>query len=473
MLSNIKAVADKFGCEFREDAPMSDYTSFKTGGPAELVIMPNSIEALSALISACRESEIKPYIIGNGSNILVSDSGLRGVVLRLAKGLSELKYLGDGVIYADAGVSLSKLCAFALSNNLSGLEFAYGIPGTAGGAAYMNAGAYGGEMKDVLCSVSHINFDGEVGHFEKESLKLGYRCSAYTDSNLIITGLTLKLKNGDYDEIKAAMNLNLNKRKSKQPLEYPSAGSTALRYKELVERFTENPCNVSESASGKIKVSVGNKQDRLAVLNAFGYNGKERTRRLNWANISEDCCIGSFLRGVFLACGTVNSPEKNYHLEFVVPHMYLSRDLQKFLSDNDMAAKEVTRNGAYVLYFKDSGEIEDMLTVMGASNCVLELMGVKMYKDMRNNVNRRLNFESANLDRTVNAALVQIDAINRLKKCGMLNDLPSELREIAELRTENPDFSLKQIGDSMSVPMTRSGVNHRLKKLCALAEKCK
>ena len=121
MLSNIKAVADKFGCEFREDAPMSDYTSFKTGGPAELVIMPNSIEALSALISACRESEIKPYIIGNGSNILVSDSGLRGVVLRLAKGLSELKYLGDGVIYADAGVSLSKLCAFALSNNLSGL----------------------------------------------------------------------------------------------------------------------------------------------------------------------------------------------------------------------------------------------------------------------------------------------------------------------------------------------------------------
>ncbi len=249
--------------------------------------------------------------------------------------------------------------------------------------------------------------------------------------------------------------------------------NVSLRYKELVESFTENPCNVSESASGKIKVSVGNKQDRLAVLNAFGYNGKERTRRLNWANISEDCCIGSFLRGVFLACGTVNSPEKNYHLEFVVPHMYLSRDLQKFLSDNDMAAKEVTRNGAYVLYFKDSGEIEDMLTVMGASNCVLELMGVKMYKDMRNNVNRRLNFESANLDRTVNAALVQIDAINRLKKCGMLNDLPSELREIAELRTENPDFSLKQIGDSMSVPMTRSGVNHRLKKLCALAEKCK
>ena len=252
MLSNIKAVADKFGCEFREDAPMSDYTSFKTGGPAELVIMPNSIEALSALISACRESEIKPYIIGNGSNILVSDNGLRGVVLRLAKGLSELKCLGDGVIYADAGVSLSKLCAFALSNNLSGLEFAYGIPGTAGGAAYMNAGAYGG---DVLCSVSHINFDGEVGCFEKENLKLGYRCSAYTDSNLIITGLTLKLKNGDYDEIKAAMNLNLNKRKSKQPLEYPSAGSVFKRPEGAFAGALIEQCGLKGKTVGGAQVS--------------------------------------------------------------------------------------------------------------------------------------------------------------------------------------------------------------------------
>ena len=118
MLSNIKAVADKFGCEFREDAPMSDYTSFKTGGPAELVIMPNSIEALSALISACRESEIKPYIIGNGSNILVSDNGLRGVVLRLAKGLSELKCLGDGVIYRCRCFFVKALCFCSFQQSL-------------------------------------------------------------------------------------------------------------------------------------------------------------------------------------------------------------------------------------------------------------------------------------------------------------------------------------------------------------------
>lgn len=249
--------------------------------------------------------------------------------------------------------------------------------------------------------------------------------------------------------------------------------NVAERYKALAERFTKSPCTVSKTAPGKITVSVSNRADRLAVLNAFGYDGKERTRRMNWANISEECCIGSFLRGAFLACGTVNSPEKNYHLEFVVPHMYLSGDLQKFLSDNYMTAKEVTRNGSYVLYFKDSGEIEDVLTIMGASNCVLELMGVKMYKDMRNNVNRRLNFESANLDRTVNAALVQTEAIEILAKHGVLNELPEEIREIAALRLENPDFSLKQIGDNMKANMSRSGVNHRLKKLCTMAEKYK
>lgn len=247
----------------------------------------------------------------------------------------------------------------------------------------------------------------------------------------------------------------------------------AMRYKALAERFTDNPCEVTETASGKLRVSVKTKEDRLKVLAAFGYSGKERTRRLNWANISEECCIGSFLRGVFLACGTVNSPEKNYHFEFVVPHMYLSKDLIKFISDIDLCPKAVTRNGSYVLYFKDSTEIEDILAVMGAQSSTLELMGVKMYKDMRNNVNRRLNFESANLDRTVNAALMQSDAIEKLIQHNMLTELSPELQEIAKLRLENPDYSLKQIGDLLSLPLSRSGVNHRLKKLCTLAQELK
>lgn len=247
----------------------------------------------------------------------------------------------------------------------------------------------------------------------------------------------------------------------------------AMRYKALAERFTAKPCEVTESASGKVKVSVTDKSDRLRVLEAFGYSGKERTRRLNWANIQEECCIGSFLRGVFLACGTVNSPEKNYHFEFVVPHMNLSNDLIKFISEIELSPKVVNRNGSYVLYFKDSNEIEDVLAVMGAQSSTLELMGVKMYKDMRNNVNRRLNFESANLDRTVNAALMQSEAIEKLIRHNMLQELSSELQEIAKLRLENPDFSLKQIGDLLSAPLSRSGVNHRLKKLCVLAESIK
>lgn len=247
----------------------------------------------------------------------------------------------------------------------------------------------------------------------------------------------------------------------------------AARYKALAERFTMKPCEISKTASGKVKVSVTDKADRLKVLEAFGYSGKERTRRLNWANIQEECCIGSFLRGVFLACGTVNSPEKNYHFEFVVPHMNLSKDLIKFISEIELSPKEVNRNGSYVLYFKDSSEIEDVLAVMGAQSSTLELMGVKMYKDMRNNVNRRLNFESANLDRTVNAALMQSEAIEKLIKHNVLTELSPELQEIANLRLENPDFSLKQIGDLLSVPLSRSGVNHRLKKLCSLAEELK
>lgn len=246
--------------------------------------------------------------------------------------------------------------------------------------------------------------------------------------------------------------------------------TVAARYKLLAERFTQSPCRVASSASGKLRVSVAEREDRLRVLAAFGYDGKERTRRMNWANITDECCAGAFLRGAFLSCGTVNSPEKHYHMEFVVPHMYLSRDLKKFMSEVDLEPKEITRNGAYVLYFKDSGEIEDLLTVMGASGSALELMGVKMYKDMRNNVNRRLNFESANLDRTINAALEQVRAIEKLKASGLFFGLSPEMQKIAEIRLENTEYSLQQIGSMFDPPLSRSGVNHRLKKLCALAE---
>lgn len=247
--------------------------------------------------------------------------------------------------------------------------------------------------------------------------------------------------------------------------------AVAEKYSYLAERLCLHKVLPQKPSAKKYKVSVENAEDRLRILAAFGCNGSERVRRLNWANITDDCCVGAFLRGAFLACGTVNSPEKNYHLEFVVPHYNLSLDLKKFLENNDFSPKSVRRGGLYVLYFKKTEEIQNLLGIMGAARFVMEFIDVIVYKDIRNNVNRRLNFESANLNKTVNAAVQQIELIEKLKSTALFAELPKEYRQIALLRLQNPDYSLQQIGEEMKPPMSRSGVNYRLKKLCELAQK--
>jgi UDP-N-acetylmuramate dehydrogenase len=225
----VSTLAKKIGCEVNYDVPMSKYTTFRTGGNAKVMITPNSDDSLAKVIKCCKECEIEPLIIGNGSNMLISDNGLDTVVINMCRENAGIRYLGDGKIECDAGVTMSKLCNFALENKLSGLEFAFGIPGSAGGAAYMNAGAYGGEMKDVLIKCSHIDHDGNFGELNCNELELGYRTSAYEKNGFIITTLTVQLKNGNPDEIKSKMQELLQKRKDKQPLEYPSAGSTFKR----------------------------------------------------------------------------------------------------------------------------------------------------------------------------------------------------------------------------------------------------
>lgn len=247
--------------------------------------------------------------------------------------------------------------------------------------------------------------------------------------------------------------------------------AVAEKYSYLAERLCLHKVLPQKPSAKKYKVAVENAEDRLRILAAFGCNGSERVRRLNWANITDDCCVGAFLRGAFLACGTVNSPEKNYHLEFVVPHYNLSLDLKKFLENNDFSPKSVRRGGLYVLYFKKTEEIQNLLGIMGAARFVMEFIDVIVYKDIRNNVNRRLNFESANLNKTVNAAVQQIELIEKLKNTALFAELPKEYRQIALLRLQNPDYSLQQIGEEMEPPMSRSGVNYRLKKLCELAQK--
>lgn len=229
MYEAIIKIANDFGADVYTDFPLSKVTSFQTGGNADVLILPNGEEALRAMLSACKTQGIRYHVIGNGSNLLVADSGVRGIVFRIGTPMAKMEMLEDGKIRCEAGASLTALCNFALKHGLSGLEFAYGIPGSAGGAAYMNAGAYGGEMRDVLLSCRHIAPDGSVGTFAGADLQLGYRKSVYSGQAYIITELLLQLKAGEPDAIRAAMEDKMRRRKAKQPLEYPSAGSTFKR----------------------------------------------------------------------------------------------------------------------------------------------------------------------------------------------------------------------------------------------------
>lgn len=216
------------GVEFSRDVPMRTKTSFKIGGAAECMLFPSSEAEMQACLHFCAAQGIKPFILGCGSNLLVKDSGLDGIVISTEK-LSGLSLADEGFVTCAAGTKLSELCIFAQKNGLSGLEFAYGIPGSAGGAVFMNAGAYGGEMKDVLHIVRFIDAYGQPHTLPAQQLELGYRRSIFMQNGGIVIGLTVQLSPGDPDAIKAEMNATMQKRRDKQPLEFPSAGSTFKR----------------------------------------------------------------------------------------------------------------------------------------------------------------------------------------------------------------------------------------------------
>lgn len=263
-------------CEYSTEALLKDYTSFKIGGKADFMAFPDTTDKLKKLALFSEKNGIPVLVIGKGSNLLISDEGFKGVVINTCR-MDKIELIDETTICCQSGVSLSKLCRFALENSLTGLEFAFGIPGTAGGAAYMNAGAYGGEMKDVLISCEHITRDGDIAEFKRNKLNLSYRHSAYSDSELIITSLTLKLSKGDKAEIKARMDELIAKRREKQPLEFPSAGSTFKRPEgyfagALIEQcglkgYTSGGAQVSEKHAGFV-VNVGGAtaSDVMAVI---------------------------------------------------------------------------------------------------------------------------------------------------------------------------------------------------------------
>jgi len=230
---------------------------------------------------------------------------------------------------------------------------------------------------------------------------------------------------------------------------------------------------ISKTGTKKHTAYIKSDAEKEKVFEKFGHTLKETSLRINRANIQNECCLSSFLRGVFLSCGTVTDPERGYHLEFVVPYKKLSNDLIKFFDEIELFPKYIVRKGNHVVYFKISESIEDILAVIGAQDASLYLMNVKIEKDVKNKVNRIINFEMSNISKTVEAANIQLESIEFIEKKIGIKNLPDNLQSIARLRLENPEASLKDLGNMMDEPISRSGVNHRLDRIVKLAEKLK
>ena len=213
-MKEITEFAKNNNIPYSTDEPMSKHTTFKIGGKAKLMLFVESEEQVASAVKECKKYNQRYIAVGNGSNLLVSDDGIDAVVIEMGKGFSDVRLIEDETVYAESGAQLMKVCRFALEHGLSGLEFAYGIPGSCGGAAFMNAGAYGGEMKDVLYRCDHIDKNGDRGFLEGDDLKLSYRRSAYYDNGCIVTGLYMRLKKDKPEDIKARMDDFLSRRKA-------------------------------------------------------------------------------------------------------------------------------------------------------------------------------------------------------------------------------------------------------------------
>ncbi|MBQ2899015.1 MAG: DNA-binding protein WhiA [Oscillospiraceae bacterium] len=225
-----------------------------------------------------------------------------------------------------------------------------------------------------------------------------------------------------------------------------------------------------ERARGTLyKVSIEKASERRKILDAFYHSPKEPSLRINRANIENEDDVPFFLRGAYLVCGSLTDPHKEYHLEFGVSYMNLSKDLSTLIGEVLAQPKSSIRRGSYIVYYKESENIEDIITYIGAMLSSLEMMNIKIEKDIKNRVNRRMNCDNANLDKTLNASLQQVEDINYIFERKDENFLSEELLQVAKLRLENPEMSLRELCESVNPPLSRSGVNHRLKKIGEIA----
>ena len=240
--------------DFITNEPMKAHTTFKIGGPADVLVSVKNSQELRVAVKACRDFNIPMMILGKGSNLLVSDEGIDGAVIMLEGVFRDYSVEGSH-ISCGAGVPLSKLCIAAQENGLAGLEFAYGIPGSVGGAVYMNAGAYGGETKDVCCEVIYLTPAGEIGTYLEDELDFSYRHSIFTENENIILFAKYRLTPDDPAAIKARMDDYLDRRRTKQPLDYPSAGSVFKRPPGAFAGTLIEQCGLKGKSVGGAQVS--------------------------------------------------------------------------------------------------------------------------------------------------------------------------------------------------------------------------
>lgn len=223
---------------------------------------------------------------------------------------------------------------------------------------------------------------------------------------------------------------------------------------------------------GKLVFEITDHGKLEHIINLLGYDPDQNlVLHVNFGLLEEECCRASFLRGAFFAGGSITDPLKRYHLELTTSHLQVSRELDALLMDMGFSPKMLRRSGSYVTYFKQSEHIEDFLTLIGAPVASMNVMSAKMEKDLRNRVNRRLNCDSANLDKTVAAAQEQLEAIRRLMETGVMAQLPDKLQTVAALRLENPELTLAELAEEFEPPITKSCLNHRIRKIMELAGK--
>ena len=236
-------------------------------------------------------------------------------------------------------------------------------------------------------------------------------------------------------------------------------------------RFDRQP---EPGAEGKMVFQITERKKLDHITNLLGYDPRQNlVLHINFAMLEEECCRASFLRGIFFAGGSVTDPLKRYHLELTTSHAQASRELDALLRECGYPPKSVSRNGSFVTYFKQSDQIEDFLTLIGAPVAAMKIMSAKLEKDLRNSVNRRLNCDSANLDKAVLAAQEQMESIRALQEAGLLEQLPDKLQLTAALRLENPELTLSELAEEFDPPMSKSCLNHRLRKLSELAKTVK